>query len=117
MRRTRTTWSRAGVRRSKYNNVKTVIDGYTFDSKKEAAYYVQLKLRQQAGEIRDLKRQVQFDLVVRGHHVCAYRADFVYVDCATDKTVVADSKGYRTSTYALKAKLMQACYGIEVQEV
>jgi len=37
---------------SKYNNVKTVIDGITFDSKKEAQRYQDLLLLQLAGVVK-----------------------------------------------------------------
>ena len=48
---------------SKYNSRKTVIDGITFDSKKEAKRYVELKKKQEEGEITDLRLQVPFELV------------------------------------------------------
>ena len=37
----------------KYNNVKTVIDGKKFDSKKEAKRYQELQLLKCAGEVVD----------------------------------------------------------------
>jgi len=42
---------------SKYRHRKVDVDGPVFDSQREAAYYGVLKLREQAGEIRDLKLQ------------------------------------------------------------
>lgn len=47
----------------KYNNSKTVVDGITFDSKKEAKRYTVLKSLQDDGYIKDLKLQVPFELV------------------------------------------------------
>ena len=44
--------------RNKYGNKKTVVDGITFDSRKEAKRYQELKLLEKAGEIKDLRRQV-----------------------------------------------------------
>jgi hypothetical protein len=109
-----------GRRHGKYNNVKTEIDGITFDSKKEAAHYLQLQLLLRAGVIRDLRLQVPFVLAVNGVKVCTYRADFVYRE--KDKSrrwveVVCDVKGVRTPTYNLKKKLMKAIRGISILEV
>ncbi|MEP0454477.1 MAG: DUF1064 domain-containing protein, partial [Roseibium sp.] len=49
----------------KYGAQRTVVDGVTFDSKKEAARWAQLCLLQRAGQISDLKRQVVVPLVGR----------------------------------------------------
>ena len=38
-------------KKSKFSSVKTIIDGHAFDSKKEAKYYSELKMREKAGEI------------------------------------------------------------------
>jgi len=46
--------------RSKYRNRKTVVDGITFDSKREAARWQELKLLERAGEITELERQVEY---------------------------------------------------------
>ncbi|MDD3747626.1 MAG: DUF1064 domain-containing protein, partial [Anaerostipes sp.] len=45
------------MRYSKYGARKTVIDGITFDSKREAKRYQELKLLEQAGEISYLELQ------------------------------------------------------------
>lgn len=98
----------------KYGNRKTVVDGFKFDSKREAERCQQLKLMQQAGEIHGLERQVPFDLKVNGVKVCRYVADFVYV--GKNGKVCEDVKGYATSLYKLKRKLMKACLNIDVLE-
>ena len=49
--------------RNKYGNKKTVVDGITFDSRKEAKRYQELKLLEKAGEIKDLRRQVKYELI------------------------------------------------------
>src|ERR1700755_3424479 len=46
----------------KYRNHPITIDGQRFDSKKEAHAWAELKLREKAGEIHDLQRQVSFPL-------------------------------------------------------
>lgn len=79
---------------SKYHATKTVVDGITFDSKKEAKRYAELKLLERAGAIRDLRRQVRYELIsafdVPGKHYrpTSYVADFVYIDCKTDRKSV-----------------------------
>jgi hypothetical protein len=100
---------------SKYRNVKTVVDGIVFDSKREANRYGLLKLRQRLKEIRNLRCHVLYTLAVNDVAVCKYEADFVYEE--GNGTVVEDVKGVRTAVYKLKKKLMKACLGIEIREV
>ena len=118
---------------SKYNNRKVRHDGLTFDSKKEHKRYNELLLLEQAGEIRNLRRQVKFVLIPtqrepsqigsRGgvkkgkllERECSYIADFVYSQ--NGKMVVEDTKGIRTKDYIIKRKLMLRVYGIRIREV
>ena len=102
---------------NKYNAVKTTINGITFDSKRESIRYQELILLQRAGQIRDLTLQVPFTIIVNGKKICKYIADFQYVDVASGKTIVEDSKGVRTQTYVLKRKLVEAIYAIKIVEV
>lgn len=103
------------IRRSKYGNKKTVVDGITFDSKREAERYGCLKLMLRSGLISDLRLQVPYQISVNGVKVCKYVADFVYLDGG--KEVVEDVKGMKTSIYNLKKKLMKACFGVSISEV
>ena len=48
----------------KYKNVKTIINGITFDSKKEANFYGLLRLKEKAKLIDKFEMQVRYDLVV-----------------------------------------------------
>ena len=48
---------------SKYNSRKTTVDGFTFDSKKEAKRYLELKQMEKDGLINDLQLQVPFVLI------------------------------------------------------
>lgn len=119
-------------KRSKYGNRKVVRDGIKFDSEREAARFGELKVLQSAGNIRNLRLQVNFTLVegyktIEGKRIkpMVYRADFVYEratepDC--NGTVywlreVEDAKGMKTKDYLLKKKLMQDKYGITIREV
>lgn len=106
----------------KYHAKKTELDGITFDSKKEANRYAELKLLERSGAIHNLQRQVRYELIPAQkkngktvERACHYIADFVYEE--NGKTVVEDVKGFRTKEYVLKRKLMLQVYGIEVREV
>lgn len=55
--------------------------------------------------IRDLDLQPAYSVVINGYKICAYKADFRYVDL-DGRTVVEDSKGMRTEIYKLKKKLV-----------
>lgn len=103
------------MRQTKYGNKKTVIDGVTFDSLKEARHYEELKLRLRKGEITDLVLQPKFPLVINGVKCGSYFADFEYNE--NGKRVVVDAKGFKTPIYNLKKKLVKAVHGVEVQEV
>jgi hypothetical protein len=102
--------------RAKYGNKKISIDGRTFDSKAEAARYVELKRLQEASLILNLECQVTFPLVVNGELICKYIADFRYVDISGNR-VIEDVKGVRTRDYRIKAKLMKALHGISINEI
>jgi hypothetical protein len=131
--------------RNKLGNKKVVTPDGTFDSKREYERYCELCLLQKSGQIRDLKRQVEFPLIPAAReqigvyqkgprkgkpkygkvieHGVSYFADFVYVDVRTGEKIVEDAKGYRnphSSTYqvfVIKRKLMLWLHGISVKEV
>lgn len=107
---------------TKYNSRKVTRDGMTFDSVKEYKRYCELLLLEKAGAVTDLKRQVKFKLIpsqkIDGKVVersCSYVADFVYME--NGKRVVEDAKGFRTTDYIIKRKLMLWVHGIRIQEV
>jgi len=100
--------------KSKYRNIKTVVDGITFDSIKESVRYRQLMLLQRAGKIHHLELQARFDLDVNGMRICFYKADFVYND-ESGRCVVEDVKGILTPVFRLKYKLMKAIHGIDIK--
>lgn len=103
------------LKRSKYGNKKTTIDGIVFDSKKEAKRYCELKILERAKQISKLELQRPFNIEVNGAKVCKYVCDFYYLN--TDGVpVIEDCKGFKTATYRLKKKLMRAVYEIEILE-
>jgi hypothetical protein len=105
----------AAPRRHKYGARRTVVDGVTFPSRREARRYGELKVLERAGRITGLELQPRFRLVVNGRHVGDYLADFRYVEGG--RSVVEDAKGVRTPVYRLKKKLVLALYGIQIREV
>ena len=104
-------------RRSKFGAVKTIVDGIEFDSKAEARRYSELRLLERAGKIRNLERQVRYDLDVNGVRIGFYKADFRYWDQASNQQIVEDVKGMRTPVFAIKAKLMKALHRVEIVEI
>lgn len=105
-------------RTRKYRNVPTVVDGIRFDSRAESRRWLELKLMEKCGMIRELERQVSYDLPVNGEIVCRYRADFVY-RLPSGEITVEDIKSPAsiTAAYRIKAKLMKAIWGITISEV
>jgi hypothetical protein len=119
--------------RNKYKAIKTTVNGIEFDSRKEARRYGELLLLLRAGAITDLQRQVEFELIptqrepdtvgVRGgikkgrviEQKCSYVADFVYKE--NGKTVVEDTKGFKTKDYIIKRKLMLWVHKIRIKEI
>ena len=103
----------------KYNNIKTVINGITFDSKKEATYYGILKLKEKAKLIDRFEMQVRYDLVVHNSKIGFYKADFVTYKNGKAIEVI-DVKSEMTKklpVYRLKKKLMKAIYNIDIIEI
>lgn len=103
----------------KYHNKKTVIDEIKFDSKLEAERYAQLKILERAGVIRDLELQPEYELIPsfrkngKTWRKTVYKADFRYILCDDDKTIIEDVKGSTaviTDVFRLKQKLFEYKY-------
>jgi hypothetical protein len=123
---------------SKFKNKKVKLNGITFDSIKEAHRYSELTLMQKAGEITELQRQVEFELIPTQKEFIPYTtktgkerlksrvierpvkyiADFVYTD-KNGQMVVEDVKSdaTRTKDYVIKRKLMLFKNGIKIKEI
>lgn len=123
------------VRRgSKYHARKVTNEYGTFDSTREYKRYLALKRLESAGMIERLERQVKYVLIPaqrepdtigkRGgtkkgkliERECTYTADFRYYDKTRGCMVVEDCKGFRTTEYKIKKKLMLYVHGIRVEE-
>lgn len=100
------------VHRHKFHAVRTELDGIKFGSKKEAAYYVELKLRVKAGEVIFFHRQVPFDLPGS----TKYFVDFLEIHA--DGTIhYIDVKGMSTPMFIMKKKQVESLYPIEIEVV
>lgn len=108
------------ARESKYNARKTVVDGIQFDSVKEAKRYTRLRDMERAGLIQGLRLQVPFEILPSferdgvKYRGMSYVADFVYYRAG--KVVVEDCKGFKTSEYKMKKKLMAYVNHINIEE-
>ena len=111
---------------SKYNNRKVELDGFTFDSQKEARRYSELKILVRVGEISELELQksfvlaesVKFNNEPRAKPDIRYVADFAYMENGV--MIVEDVKSKATKSlpvYRMKKHLMKSVHGIEIQEI
>jgi len=109
------------AKKQKYNNVG---HGSSLKERNRAAV---LELMQKQGLISGLQKQVVYNLIPAQYGVvdgkkkcleraCTYRADFVYFDERTKELVVEDTKGFRTTEYVIKRKLMLHEHGIRIKE-
>lgn len=102
------------VKRSKYRNVPTIVDGVRFASKAEAARDAELQLLAKKGKIFSLTRQPRYPLVVNGVKVCTYVADWEYVEKpkpgGPTYTIAEDRKGVLTAAFKIKWALAKALH-------
>lgn len=97
-------------RRSKYGNKKVQLDGHVFDSKAEARYYSELKLREKAGEILFFRLQPRYRLLDpfekggKKHRAIDYVADFE-IHHKDGSIEVVDVKGHQTQVFKMKEKM------------
>lgn len=111
-------------RKNKYGSRRIETDDGSFDSAGEHTRYCTLMLLQRTGQIKDLKRQVRFALIVNGEHISIenkigvrrrlyYEADFTYIE--DDKLVIEDFKGFDTSVSRLKRAIVEAMHSTRVR--
>lgn len=99
---------------NKYNNKKTQIDMYVFDSVAESKRYKELAILEKAGKIKGLKLQPKF-LLQEGfrkngktYRKIEYIADFMYIE--NGKVIIEDVKGMETEVFKLKRKIFEHKY-------
>ena len=99
---------------SKYNNKKTQVDMYVFDSIAESKRYKELALLEKAGKITGLELQPRFLLQEafrrngKTYRKIEYIADFQYIE--NGQVIVEDVKGKETEVFKLKRKLFEKKY-------
>ena len=99
------------IHKHKYNAVIVESDGIRFDSKKEAKYYGELKLRVSAGEVIFFLRQTVFH--IEGG---TYRVDFQ--EFHADGTVhFVDVKGFETKAFKKSKKQVEQKYPVKIEVV
>ena len=102
------------------------LDGFTFDSQKEARRYTELKLLVRVGEISELELQksfvlaesVKFNNEPRAKSAIRYVADFAYMENSV--MIVEDVKSKATKSlpvYRMKKHLMKSIHDIEIHEI
>ena len=123
----------------KYGNRRVEYEGMKFDSARERDRYIFLAKAVERGEIRDLRRQVEYELipalkeaqevVLRTktkivervvQRAVVYRADFVYIRVSDGIEVVEDIKispALLPKEYILKEKLFRWRYGKAIRRV
>lgn len=96
---------------NKYNARKTTVYGRTFDSKREAEYYLLLHEKKRLGEIKSIDLQPTYTLLEgfrdntgKAQRPITYTADFL-VEYDDGRREVIEVKGVRTRDYVLRKKL------------
>lgn len=96
---------------NKYNARKTTVCGRTFDSKREAEWYMMLREKQRLGKIKHIECQPTYTLLEgfrdnqgNKQRAITYTADF-FVTYADGRSEVIEVKGVRTRDYLLRKKL------------
>lgn len=106
------------ARKSKYRNTKCKALGEKFDSVGERDRWYYLLEAEKQGKIRNLKRQVKFEMVVEGNHICDMIPDYGYeIKNGTEWIqVISDFKGgYKIPPdWNIKQKLLKALYGHDI---
>lgn len=120
------------------NRVFVSADGNRWHSKREYDRWMELQLLARAGKIRNLDRQVRFELIPAQYETgpdgkrrcveraCTYTADFTYEmpdDAGNWTKIVEDVKGCcvpsssEYARYVIKRKLMLWRHGVQIREV
>lgn len=108
----------SGKPKSKYRNAPIEIDGIRFASKKEAQYFVNLKLMERTGDVYGVELQKRYALIgPDGALITTYVADFVYWDQREKRHRIVDVKGVETDVFKLKRKMMRSFLGLEIEVI
>lgn len=92
---------------NKFNAKTQNYNGFKYDSKKEAAYAMELDWRIKAGELLSYEKQYKIDLKVNGLHICNYYCDFKVIN-KYGGVEFHEVKGLELPLWQLKWKILQA---------
>lgn len=104
--------SKPEAKPNKYHNHPTTVDGIRFDSKKEARYYEQLKIRKTLGEVAYWLRQVPVHLPGGSRYVVDFLVFYTDADMAPE---YIDVKGRETQVFRLKKREIEHQYPIRIK--
>lgn len=100
--------------KNKYNAKKVEYEGIKFDSQFELNCWIYLKKLESEGKIKDLNRQIKFELLPanRLYRALNYIADFTFY--VGDRYIVADAKGLVLPEFKIKQKIFYDKYGNQI---
>jgi hypothetical protein len=95
------------------------IDGIVFDSKAEAGYYAELKLRERIGEISSLVCQFPLEIEINGKHFATFTVDFAFTltGMIPQYHEVKSLGTKREKDYRLRRKAAELYHNIKIVEV
>ena len=113
-----------GKKRNKYGARRVEYNGVVYDSKKEAGFARMLDILKGSPELKhkvvSYKTQIRYDLIANGISCGFYKLDFE-VHYADGRVRHVDVKGYKKGCayqmFRLKKKIVEAIYGIKIEEV
>lgn len=107
------------ARSSKFGAVPTqTADGQKFKSILESDFYNRQWIRQRAGEVTLIEREVRYEFIVNGVFIASYFLDFRITEAdGTIRYIDCKSQPTKTPLYLMKKQLMLALYEIEIEEV
>ncbi len=96
------------------------VDGIVFDSKAEATYYAELKVRERLGEIARLTLQHEMPITINGREYTTFTCDFRFYDDREKRIVYHEVKSEgtrRERDYKLRRLAAELYYSVEIVEV
>ena len=100
--------------KNKYNAKKVEYQGMKFDSTFELKCWQYLEQLASEGKIKDLNRQIKFELLPANsvYRALTYVADFTFY--VNDRYIVADAKGLVLPEFKIKQKIFFEKYGNQI---
>lgn len=107
---------------NKYKAIKTKVNGITFDSKREAAYYAELCFRKRVGEIvGEIEIQPKFPLRQGDFKFASrpFRADFRFTEVRGNELVtrIVDVKGVDTREGRLRRRIAEFIHNVTIEVI